>query len=64
MTAQEVHHEMLCSVIQEEEIDRPALIAATLHNAPLHIGSDMCCSTYRNDTMEMRMMDQGLSPTV
>jgi hypothetical protein len=34
---QEVHHEILCAVIQAEGVDYQALTAATLHNAPLQI---------------------------
>jgi len=35
MAAEEVNHEILCAVIQEECPDWQALTAATLHNAPL-----------------------------
>src|SRR5215470_6464959 len=41
-----VHHEILCAVIQEERSDWQALTAATLHNAPLRIIEQMCCSTF------------------
>ncbi len=35
MTAEEINHEILCAVIQEEWPGRQALSDATLHNAPL-----------------------------
>ena len=39
MAAHEVHHEILCAVIQQERTDPQALTPTTLHNAPLYIGS-------------------------
>ena len=37
MAAEEVHHEILCAVIQEKWLDWQALSEATLHNVPLRI---------------------------
>ena len=42
MAAEEVHHEILCAVIQEKWLDWQALSEATLHNVPLRI---ICLST-------------------
>jgi hypothetical protein len=37
VAAEEVHHEILCAVIQAEGTDQQALTAATPHNVSLHI---------------------------
>jgi hypothetical protein len=37
MAAEEMHHEILCAVIQAELLDRQAFTWVTLHNARLRI---------------------------
>jgi hypothetical protein len=44
VAAEEVHHEILCAVIQAEGTDQQALTAATPHNVPLH--SSKCAAAH------------------
>jgi len=46
MAAEEVHHGVLCAVIQEGWSDCQGLTEATLHNVPVRIIPQMCCSTF------------------
>ena len=46
VAAQEVHHGILCAVIQQRGPDAQAVTQETSHNHPLRIIQQMCCSTF------------------